>query len=127
MNSLMNKTSIEFARKKDVNDSLSYLRESFSFPKKPNSDESVLYFAGHSLGLMPKNAKEYISEECDAWAKHGVEGHFKSKHPWLSYHEILTESMANLVGGKASEVVVMNTLTVNLHLMMVVLRLRDMS
>ena len=119
MNSLMNDTSIDFAKKKDSNDPLAHFRKSFSFPKKEGSDESVLYFAGHSLGLMPKNAQEYINEECHAWAKYGVEGHFKSSHPWLSYHELLTESMANLVGGKTSEVVVMNTLTVNLHLMMV--------
>jgi kynureninase len=68
---------------------------------------------------MPKKAPEYINEECEAWAKYGVEGHFKSKVPWVSYHETLTEQMANLVGAKKSEVVVMNTLTVNLHLMMV--------
>ena len=97
MDSLMKKTSIDFARKKDAQDPLSPFRQSFSFPKKSGSEEPVLYFAGRSLGLMPKKAQEYIGEECQAWAKYGVEGHFKSNHPWLSYHELLTKSMAILL------------------------------
>ena len=119
MNFSANDQSLEFAQKKDSDDPLRSFRESFCFPQSESSKGPILYFAGHSLGLMPKKAPEYIQEECEAWAKFGVEGHFKSKHPWVSYHETLTEQMANLVGAKNSEVVVMNTLTVNLHLMMV--------
>ena len=119
MNFSANDQSLEFAQKKDSDDPLRSFRESFCFPQRESSEDPILYFAGHSLGLMPKKAPEYIQEECEAWAKFGVEGHFKSKHPWVSYHETLTEQMANLVGAKNSEVVVMNTLTVNLHLMMV--------
>lgn len=106
--------SLKDAQNLDEQDPLNTFRSEFAFPEgKP------LYFAGHSLGLMPKKAREYINEELDAWAKHGVEGHFESKHPWLSYHENLTSSFAKLVGAKNSEVVAMNTLTVNLHMLMV--------
>lgn len=108
----------EFSVKLDNEDPLKKFRSEFNFPES-EGENSVLYFAGHSLGLMPKRSKEYINEELDAWAKYGVEGHFNGKHPWLPYHEFLNENMANVVGGKPNEVVVMNSLTVNLHLMMV--------
>jgi kynureninase len=111
----------------DKNDTLAYLRNKFDFPKfTENIDASpkslapdALYFCGHSLGLRPKKAKEYINEELDAWAQLGVEGHFHAKHPWMPYHEFVTKPVANLVGALPSEVVTMNTLSVNLHLMMV--------
>ncbi len=93
-------------------------REEFLFPKRPDGRE-YLYFAGNSLGLQPKRARQYIEEELEDWAQLGVEGHLKARHPWLPYHEFLTDSLAGLVGAKPTEVVAMNTLTVNLHLMMV--------
>ncbi|MEK6772862.1 MAG: kynureninase [Bdellovibrionota bacterium] len=110
--------TLEGARKLDQQDLLREFRNEFNFPKTANG-ENQLYFAGHSLGLMPKNAKEYVNEELEAWAELGVEGHFHAKHPWLPYHENITGSFARLVGAKETEVVAMNTLTVNLHLLMV--------
>ena len=78
-----------------------------------------MYFTGNSLGLQPKQTKQYIQQELDDWANYGVEGHFEGETPWLPYHEFLTEKMAKIVGAKPLEVVVMNTLTTNLHLLMV--------
>ncbi len=98
-------------------DELSSFRQQFHLPQHQGRDQ--LYFAGHSLGLMPKKTSEYVNQELESWAKFGVEGHFKGKNPWLPYHENITASFARLVGAKESEVVAMNTLTVNLHLMMV--------
>ena len=74
---------------------------------------------GNSLGLQPKRTKEFLNQELEDWATFGVEGHFHAKNPWMPYHEFLTESYAKIVGAKPTEVVAMNTLTVNLHLMMV--------
>ena len=71
------------------------------------------------MGLQPKITSKYIRQELDDWANFGVEGHFEAKNPWLSYHELLTDNMAKIVGAKPIEVVVMNTLTTNLHLLMV--------
>lgn len=110
--------SLDEARKLDQADPLSKFRDEFVFPQE-HDGHKPLYFAGHSLGLMPKKAKEYVEEELDAWGKHAVEGHFAGKNPWLPYHENITASFARLVGAKESEVVAMNTLTVNLHLMLV--------
>jgi kynureninase len=110
--------SLTAAAQMDDEDPLSRLRGEFHFPET-KSAKSPLYFAGHSLGLMPKRAREYVNEELDAWERHGVEGHFEGRHPWLPYHENLTSSFANLVGAKPSEVVAMNSLTVNLHLCLV--------
>lgn len=107
-----------FAKKMDANDSLKNCREQFLYPKTQRGDDFI-YFAGNSLGLQPKNVKKYIDEELEDWAKFGVEGHFHARHPWMPYHEFLTEQMARIVGAKPIETVVMNTLTVNLHLMMV--------
>jgi len=77
-----------------------------------------IYLCGNSLGLQPKKVKDYVNEELEDWATLGVEGHLHARHPWLPYHEFLTQSMARLVGAHQSEVVVMNSLTVNLHLLM---------
>ena len=110
--------TLESAKELDRSDELGSFRQEFVFPKNKNGKD-VLYFAGHSLGLMPKKAKEYVMEELDAWGEFGVEGHFHGKHPWLPYHENLTGQLARLVGAKEDEVIAMNTLTVNLHLMMV--------
>ena len=110
--------SEDFARKMDAQDSLKHFREKFYIPKQPNG-EDVIYFTGNSLGLQPKTAREYIEQELKEWETLGVEGHFKAKNPWMPYHELLTEQMAQIVGAKPLETVVMNSLTVNLHLLMV--------
>jgi kynureninase len=110
--------SLEAARKLDLNDELHSFRSHFHLPAEKNG-RAPLYFAGHSLGLMPKKARQYIETELEDWSRLGVEGHFHAHHPWLPYHEEVTDSLSRLVGAKPSEVVAMNTLTVNLHLMMV--------
>lgn len=107
-----------FAAELDKADPLAQYRNQFHIPQTQRGDDFI-YFAGNSLGLQPKRAKEYVEAELDDWARLGVEGHWAARHPWLPYHENLTESTARLVGAKPSEVVVMNTLTTNLHLMMV--------
>ena len=93
-------------------------RSRFYIPKTADGRE-VIYLTGNSLGLQPKNARRYIEEELEDWARLGVEGHLHARHPWLPYHEFVTEPMARVVGALPSETVVMNSLTVNLHLMMV--------
>ncbi len=110
--------SERFATLMDKRDPLSSYREEFLFPKHKDG-KPVIYMAGNSLGLQPMTAKHYINQELKDWADMGVEGHFHARHPWLPYHENLTQASARLVGAKAHEVVVMNSLTVNLHLMMV--------
>lgn len=102
----------------DANDSLSDFRHRFHFPEAKNGVEPI-YFTGNSLGLMPKRAREYVEQELTDWERLAVEGHLHAKHPWLPYHEFLTEQMAAIVGAKPIETVVMNSLTVNLHLLMV--------
>ncbi|MEM0518527.1 kynureninase [Aequorivita flava] len=114
----MFQNSLEYARKQDAEDSLASFRNRFHIPKNP-SGETLIYLCGNSLGLQPKITSEYIKEELTDWANLGVEGHVEGKHPWLPYHEFLTATMSKIVGAKPSEVVVMNTLTTNLHLMMV--------
>jgi kynureninase len=109
---------LEFAKELDQNDELSPYRNQFHIPKDKYGND-LIYMTGNSLGLQPKTTKGYINQELEDWANLGVEGHTEAKNPWLPYHEFLTESMANLVGAKPIEVVVMNTLTTNLHLMMV--------
>jgi len=113
--------TLEAAKEFDKNDTLAALRQEFHFPeaKATAGNAEPLYFAGHSLGLMPKKAKTYVDQELESWAKYAVEGHFKGAHPWLPYHENITASFARLVGARPSEVVAMNSLTVNLHLMLV--------
>jgi kynureninase len=107
----------EWARAQDAADPLSALRSEFLIPRAPAGGDA-LYFAGHSLGLQPRRVRELIGVELDDWARLGVEGHFAGRNPWMGYHELLTASTARLVGALPQEVVVMNTLTVNLHLMM---------
>ncbi|MBK5212891.1 MAG: kynureninase [Flavobacteriaceae bacterium] len=114
----MFQNTLEFAKRQDVEDSLASFRNKFHIPKSATGEELV-YLCGNSLGLQPKITSEYIKEVLTDWANLGVEGHTEGKHPWLPYHEFLTENMAKIVGAKPSEVVVMNTLTTNLHLMMV--------
>ena len=110
--------SLDYAKQLDREDPLSYLRKEFHIPKDKHGKE-WLYFTGNSLGLQPKITGKYIRQELEDWANLGVEGHFEAKNPWLSYHELLTDTMAKIVGAKPIEVVVMNTLTTNLHLLMV--------
>jgi len=109
--------SLDYAKQLDQQDSLSYLRKEFHIPTDKQGNE-WLYFTGNSLGLQPKITQKYIQQELDDWANYGVEGHFEAQNPWLSYHEFLTDNMAKIVGAKPIEVVVMNTLTTNLHLLM---------
>ena len=110
--------SADFAEALDARDALKNFREKFYIPKQANG-EDALYFTGNSLGLQPKTARAYIEQELKDWETLGVEGHFAAKNPWMPYHEFLTEQMANVVGAKPIETVVMNSLTVNLHLLMV--------
>lgn len=114
----MAKYGLEHALKLDAEDPLAGFREKFHFPLDDNGDP-LLYFCGNSLGLQPKLTRAYVLQELEDWSRLGVEGHTDARHPWMPYHEFLTESMANLVGAKTEEVVIMNTLTTNLHLMMV--------
>jgi kynureninase len=108
----------EFAEQLDQNDQLSAYRTQFHMPKNDQGNE-LIYMTGNSLGLQPKITKGYINQELEDWANLGVDGHTHGKNPWLHYHEFLTKTMAEIVGAKALEVVVMNSLTANLHFMMV--------
>ena len=110
--------SLEQARELDRHDPLADFRKQFWIPKKTDGDEQ-LYFCGNSLGLQPKGVKAAVLEELTAWQDNGVEGHFEGPRPWLSCNDELRGPMAGLIGAKPHEVVFMNTLTVNLHLMMV--------
>jgi len=107
----------QFAQDLDANDVLKKFRDQFHFPKVNGKD--VIYFTGNSLGLQPKNTKKFVDQVMQDWAELAVEGHFYSKKPWWDYHERLAAPLAKIVGGKSEEVTVMNTLTVNLHLLMV--------
>ena len=107
----------KFALQLDAEDSLRHFREKFHLPLGKDG-KPLIYLAGNSLGLMPKSAKQIVEQELDDWAKLAVDAHLKAETPWYSYHETLREPMARLVGGKPGEVICMNSLTVNLHLMM---------
>jgi len=112
------KATRDFALSLDAEDKLNKYRSCFHIPLQKNGKEHI-YFCGNSLGLQPKKTKEFIDQEMKDWADLGVEGHLSATNPWLPYHEFLSNSYANIVGSKTTEVVAMNTLTVNLHLMMV--------
>ncbi|MBN8578907.1 MAG: kynureninase [Cytophagales bacterium] len=109
--------TLAFARKLDRIDPLKKFRTLFHIPKVKG--KAVLYFTGNSLGLQPKVTKNYLAEELTDWAKWGVEGHTHGKRPWLYYHKFTKKGLALLTGAKPVEVVAMNHLTVNLHLLMV--------
>ncbi|HIF14913.1 MAG TPA: kynureninase [Bacteroidetes bacterium] len=111
------KNTLEYALQKDEQDELRSFRERFYFPQHNGRDQH--YFCGNSLGLQPKSVKDYIDVELKDWRELGVEGHFEGKNAWFYYHHHFSEKLANLVGAKPNEVVVMNTLTTNLHLMMI--------
>ena len=109
--------SLDFARTMDANDPLKDFRNRFFIPQHNGRD--CVYFTGNSLGLQPKTTSQYVQQELDDWARMGVEGHFHAKNPWMPYHEIFPGQLSKIIGSKENEVVVMNSLTVNLHLLMV--------
>jgi len=113
----VNPTDLNYALEQDQNDPLAHFRERFHLPKT-DSGEPFIYFCGNSLGLQPDTASQFINEELDAWRQYGVEGHFHAKRPWMPYHEFLTQYSAEIVGALEKEVVVMNSLSVNLNLLM---------
>ena len=107
-----------WATEEDRRDRLAWAREEFALPRDEHG-APLAYMSGNSLGLMPKVVPELMGAELDDWARLGVEGHFDARTPWYSYHEAVREPLARLVGARPDEVVAMNGLTVNLHLMMV--------
>ena len=107
----------EFAQSLDAQDGLNKYREEFIFPHV--NGKQVIYFTGNSLGLQPKRTKSYVDEVMADWANLAVEGHFYADKPWWDYHERFAVPLSEIVGAKPTEVTVMNTLTVNLHLLMV--------
>ena len=111
------KNTKSFAQQLDAQDSLHKYRNEFIFPKV--NDKEVIYFTGNSLGLQPKRTKAYVDEIMNDWANLAVEGHFYAEKPWWDYQERFANPLSKIVGAKPSEVTVMNTLTVNLHLLMV--------
>lgn len=109
--------TLAFAQQMDEADPLHEFKSYFYIP--PHEGKDCIYFTGNSLGLQPRITAQYVQQELDDWAKLGVEGHFQAKHPWMPYHEIFPQQLSKIVGCKEEEVVVMNQLTVNLHLLMV--------
>jgi kynureninase len=100
----------------DARDPLGHFRECFHLP--PHGDGDSIYLCGNSLGLQPKTAARFLEEELEAWRRFGVEGHFRGRRPWTAYHELFSRPLAALAGARTDEVVCMNGLTVNLHLLM---------
>jgi kynureninase len=109
--------TLRFAKDLDNHDSLKEYRDAFHFPQV--NDKDVIYFTGNSLGLQPKNSQAYVDDIMKDWRQLAVEGHFYAEKPWWDYHERLTKPLSKIVGAKPEEVSVMNTLTVNLHMLMV--------
>lgn len=109
--------TLDFAKQLDAQDELKHFRESFYVPMMHGKE--CVYFTGNSLGLQPKATQDYVLNELEDWASLGVEGHFNARNPWMPYHEIFPNQLSKIVGCLPNEVVVMNQLTVNLHLLMV--------
>ncbi|MBK8981525.1 MAG: kynureninase [Ignavibacteria bacterium] len=107
-----------YAAEADAKDPLRHFRKKFFIPKQADGSD-VIYLAGNSLGLQPQTVREYLEQELKDWAEFAVEGHTKAKNPWLPYHEFLTSQTAKIIGAKNEEVVNMNSLTTNLHLLFV--------
>jgi kynureninase len=107
----------DFAVALDRRDPLGRFRDEFHIPRSENGEEEI-YFVGNSLGLLPRRTPKYVDEELEKWRRLAVKAHFSGENPWMPYHELLAEPMARLVGASPTEVVTMNSLTVNLHLMM---------
>ena len=101
----------------DAADPLASFRTEFHIPRHEGHDQA--YFCGNSLGLQPKATRQALIDELDDWAQLGVEGHFRGRHPWMPYHAFVRDGLAHVAGALPSEVVAMNSLTANLHLMMV--------
>ena len=108
--------TLEFAQALDKKDILKDFREKFYLPVI--NGKECIYFTGNSLGLQPKRTQEHVLDELEDWASYGVEGHHHARNPWLSYHEVFPELLVDIVGAKPDEIVVMNQLTVNLHVLM---------
>lgn len=117
MNSESFDTSRDGALTLDAADALAGYRDEFAIPRDSDG-QPVVYLTGNSLGLQSRRAAQFVREELDDWATHGVEGHFRARRPWLSYHRQASDDLALLTGATPREVVAMNTLTVNLHLLM---------
>lgn len=109
--------TLSFAKQLDEQDALKHFRDKFFIPQHEGKD--CIYFTGNSLGLQPKSTQDYVLQELNDWKKFGVEGHFQAKNPWVSYHEIFPKQLSKIVGALPEEIIVMNQLTVNLHLLMV--------
>ena len=109
--------SLSFAQAIDKQDPLKEYRSKFYIPQ--HQGEDCIYFCGNSLGLQAKSVEKYIQQELDDWKKFGVEGHFDGKNPWMHYHHFVEKQAAKIVGASKEEVIVMNTLSVNLNLLMV--------
>ena len=107
----------EAAQRLDKSDVLAPFRERFHIP--PHGNGTSLYFTGNSLGLQPKGARDIIDGELDDWRQYGVEAHFEGRRPWVAYHREATADLAAIVGAQPDEVVAMNALTVNLHLLLI--------
>ena len=107
-----------WARAADARDPLAPVRDAFELPRDPRG-EPLVYLAGNSLGLMPTAARTAVNQELEDWSRLGVAGHLRGRTPWYSYHETVREPLARLVGARPQEVVAMNSLTVNLHLLLV--------
>ncbi len=105
----------DWARARDNTDPLREFRDAFLIP--PHGERDQAYFCGNSLGLQPRGVRQALLDELDDWARLGVEGHVHGRHPWLPYHAEVRDVLAHVVGAQPSEVVAMNSLTVNLHLM----------
>lgn len=110
--------SLKYARALDKADKLGRFRDYFNFPADKDGRRNI-YFCGNSLGLQPKRAVQYVEEELQEWANRGVDGHFAGRRPWMPYHREAIKGLAYLTGAEDNEVVAMNSLTINLHLMMV--------
>lgn len=108
--------TLEFAKQLDENDILSSFRKDFHIPK--HEGKRIIYFCGNSLGLQPKCTEKFLKQELKDWRKHGVEGHFRAKTPWFTYHHQFEKPLMQLLGAKSKEVVAMNQLSVNLNLLL---------
>jgi kynureninase len=117
VNRFVFKNSLQFAKELDKNDPLASFRQQFHLPKLHG--KAAIYLIGNSLGLQPKKTKDFISEELEDWARMGGEGHVHARRPWVYYHRFAKKTLAKIVGAKNEEVIAMNQLTVNLHLLLV--------